>query len=89
VTSILSHIRAHGGDVIRDGYRFSLRRGRLKDHAISWIKANLDAVKREVWPDFDRWEERAAIMEFDGGLTREEAERAAYQCLEVKHARAA
>ena len=89
MTSILSHIRAHGGDVVRDGYRFSLRRGRLTQHAIAWIKANLDAVKREVWLDFDHWEERAAITEFDGGLTREEAEQAAYQSLEAKHAHAA
>ena len=87
--SILAHIRAQGGDVIRDGYHFSLRRGRLKDHAIAWIKANLDAVKREVWPNFDAWEERAAIMEFEGGMTRAEAELAAYQCMEAKHAWAA
>jgi hypothetical protein len=85
----LSHIRAQGGDVIRDGYRFTLRRGRLSQHAITWIKDNLSAVKREVWADFDRWEERAAIMEFDGGLSREEAELAAYQSLGGEHARAA
>jgi hypothetical protein len=27
-----------------------------------------------------RWEERAAIMEFDGGLARSDAERAAVEC---------
>ena len=32
-----------------------------------------------LWSDLDRelFEERAAIMEFDGGLTRDEAEQAA------------
>lgn len=29
--------------------------------------------------DRDAWEERAAIMEFDGGLSREDAERLAAQ----------
>lgn len=30
----------------------------------------------------DLWEERAAIMEFDGGLSREEAEWQAFLCLQ-------
>lgn len=77
--SILAHIRAKGGEVIRDQHRFSLRQGKLTPHAVAWIKANLDAVKREAWPLFDEWEERAAIREFDGGMTREEAEAAAYE----------
>lgn len=77
--SVLARIRAHGGEVIRDGYRFSLRQGRLTPEAIAWVRDHLDAVKREVWPEFDRWEERAAIREFDGGMTREEAEAAAYE----------
>lgn len=77
--SILARIRAHDGDVTRDGLNFSLRRGRLTPDAIAWVKANLDDVKREVWPLFDAWEERAAIREFDGGMTRAEAEAAAYE----------
>jgi hypothetical protein len=28
---------------------------------------------------FEAWQERAAIMEFDGGMTREEAEKAAME----------
>ena len=31
--------------------------------------------------DFETWEERAAIMEFEGGLSREKAEIEAYKCL--------
>lgn len=87
--SILARIRAHGGDVIRDGYAFRFRTGRMEPTAVAWVKANIDAVKREVWPEFDAWEERAAIMEFDGGMSREDAERAAYEGMEVRHARAA
>lgn len=87
--SILARIRANGGDVTRDGYRFSLRQGRLTLDAVAWVKANLDAVKREVWPQFDEWQERAAIMEFEAGLSREEAEQAALACMEGRYADAA
>ncbi len=82
--SILAAIRAQGGDVVRTGHKFSLRQGRLTAEHVAWVKSRLDQVKREVWPDYDRFEERAAIIEFDGGLTRAEAEAAAY--LEVSHA---
>jgi len=89
VTPILSRIRAQGGNVIRRGHSFVLRQGRLPPAAVAWVKANLEAVKREVWADYDEWQERAAIMEFDAGMTREEAELAAYQCLEARYAHAA
>lgn len=87
--SILARIRAHGGDVTRNGFRFSLRQGRLTQDGVAWVKANLDAVKREAWPAFDDWQERAAIMEFEGGMSREQAELAAYQCVEGNRAHAA
>lgn len=79
--SILGRIRANGGDVIRDGYRIALRRGRLTDAAIEWLKdPRIKAqLMQEVWPQFDEFEERAAIREIDGGQPREEAEAAAYQ----------
>lgn len=89
MTSILARIRAHGGDVTRNGYCFSLRQGRLTQEHVAWVRANLDAVKREAWPAFDDWQERAAIMEFDGGMSREEAELAAYLCVEGDRAHAA
>jgi hypothetical protein len=40
-------------------------------------------------PWHDRFEERAAIMEFDGGMSREDAEREAYRTVlaEMKEAR--
>lgn len=85
--SILARIRANGGDMIREGHSFRLRTGRLNAAAVAWIKDNIDALKREVWPAFDDFEERAAVREFDGGLSREEAEAAAYR--EMSYADAA
>lgn len=76
--SIIDRIRVHGGEVIRDGWNISLRKGRLADDAVKWIGQNKPALMREVWPEFDDFEERAAIMEFDGGMTRDEAQQAAY-----------
>ncbi len=87
--TILAHIRAKGADVIREGYAFRLRPGRLDDRAIAWIKQNIEAVKTEVWPAYPEWQERAAIMEFDGGFPRAEAELLAYQCMEARRADAA
>lgn len=78
MTSILSRIRANGGDVGRQEWRFTLRRGRLTEDAIRWVRARWPEVCLEVWPAFDLWSERAAIMEFCGGMSRAEAERAAY-----------
>jgi hypothetical protein len=77
--AILDRIRAHGGDVIRDGCRFRLRRGRLSDAAVEWVRARWREVCAEVWEPFDDWEERAAIREYDGGQPREDAERDAYR----------
>lgn len=79
--SIMERIRAHGAEVTRDEWRISLRKGRLTADALEWLRDHKTDLLREVWPDFDRWEERAAIMEFDGGMTREEAEAAAYRSI--------
>lgn len=87
--SILAHIRAKGGDIVRDGYTFRLRPGRLDDRAIAWIKDHIEDIKAEVWPAYPEWQERAAIMEFDGGFPRAEAELLAYQCMEARYASAA
>lgn len=79
--SIVARIRAHGGDVVRDRFTLRLRAGRLSPDALAWLRKPevRAAVMREVWPEFDDWEERAAIMEYDGGLPRPEAEEAAYR----------
>ena len=77
--SIMARIRAHGGEVIRDKWRISLRKGRLTAEALTWIAKHRDALMHEVWPEYDAWIERAAIMEFEAGMPREAAERAAYE----------
>jgi hypothetical protein len=75
---ILRRVRAHGGDIIRDEYRFRLQRGRLSVEAIQWLRKNwLDACQ-DAWPSFYEWQERAAIREYCGGMLRHDAERAAY-----------
>lgn len=78
MTPILDRIRAQGGEVIRTGWNIRLRPGRLSPEALEWLRGRKDALMQEVWPEFDAWVERAAIMEIDGGASREEAERIAY-----------
>lgn len=84
MTPILDRIREHGGEAIRDEWRISLRRGRLSNDAVAWITANRPRLMREVWPEYDSFEERAAIREYCGGVARPDAEAAAYA--EVMHA---
>lgn len=78
MTPILDRIRANGGEVIRDKWTIRLRRGRLTDVAMAWVKHNRTALMLEIWPAFDAFEERAAIREYEGGQGRAEAERDAY-----------
>lgn len=42
------------------------------------MKDHRSDLMREVWPEFDDFEERAAIREFEGGMSRADAEAAAY-----------
>lgn len=44
------------------------------------------SMKVYTWPEElrEQWEERAAIMEYDGGLTRKEAEFLAYERIKSK-----
>ncbi len=77
--SILARIRANGGDVIREEWRINLRRGRMDDAAVAWVGTHKADLMREVWTEYDDFEERAAIMEFEGGMARPEAEAAAYR----------
>ena len=76
--TILARIRANGGEARREDWRLILTRGRLPDAAVAWVKENRDRLMRELWPQYDDWQERAAIREFDGGQARDEAEQDAY-----------
>ena len=42
-------------------------------------------IERQDLTDAEAFEERAAIMEFDGGLPRADAEEAARQCVDCEH----
>nr|WP_249139117.1 hypothetical protein [Actibacterium sp. MT2.3-13A] len=75
----MDRVRANGGEVIRNEWRITLRRGRLSDAALAWVKEHRADLMREVWPAYDDFEERAAIRQFDGGQSREDAERDAYE----------
>lgn len=77
--SILDRIRANGGEVIRDKWGMLLRKGRLSAESVKWIAEHRDDLMREIWPVYDDWEERAAIREYSGGMSREDAEAAAYE----------
>jgi hypothetical protein len=46
---------------------------------MAWLRDRRCDLMREVWPEYDDWQERAAIREFDGGQDRDEAEREAYR----------
>ena len=75
--SILARIRAQGGDAHLDGTELRLKRGRLTDEALAWLREHRDDLMRELFPEYDDWLERAAIREFDGGQDRKTAEREA------------
>jgi len=77
--SILARIHANGGDIVRDEWRFSLKRGRLSAAALTWLRARWFDACCEAWPALGEWQERAAIREYEGGQSRAEAERDAYQ----------
>jgi hypothetical protein len=58
-----------------------------------WEVEEIDVPSAEAWQhdahvsDWVDWEERAAIMEFDGGMTRQEAEVAANNVIRLKERR--
>lgn len=83
--SIVARIEASGGRVAMDEWRLRVSPGQLTAGALKWISEHRDDLAAEVWPHFDQWVERAAIMEFDGGLSRKEAEAAAYRGLACSH----
>lgn len=79
--SVLARIHANGGDVIRDEWRFTLKRGRLSTEALAWLRKGDHWWRAccEAWALYALWGERAAIREYVGGQLRAEAERDAYR----------
>ena len=87
---LLLHVRAAG-------FTLGLADGKLLVRPASMLTDELRAALRDCKPevlallaaereaDAEAFEERAAIMEFDGGLPRAEAEVAARQCVDCAH----
>jgi len=62
-----------------DGHIYVWPRDRITEELRALIKANKAALV-----DFlDHWQERAAIMEFDAGMSRQEAEAGAFEDCKV------
>jgi hypothetical protein len=87
---LLEHVRAAGFTLdLADGKLLVAPASMLTDE----LRAALRFSKTEVLAllaaehdaDAEAFEERAAIMEFEGGLPRAEAEAAAHQCVDCEH----
>lgn len=78
--SATGNIRICGDQVVLDRWKPLIREQKSAILVILKVAANQDyggGVQLPVGIDPADFEERAAIMEFDGGMTREEAERLA------------
>lgn len=71
---IVERVRAHGANIYLDGDKLRIpNRAKLPDGAMAHIRQHGRAIA--AWLDEEaEYEERAAIMEHDGGLTRPVAE---------------
>jgi hypothetical protein len=86
---LLEHVRAAGFTLdLADGKLLLTPASMLSDELRTALRASktevlaLLAAEREA--DAEAFEERAAIMEFDGGLPRADAEAAARQCVDCE-----
>ena len=77
--TLLRQARAAGLTVTTDGAALKVRGPRKAEALVRQLLANKGAVLEALIADLPAdwhflWDERAAIMEFDGGLPRERAE---------------
>lgn len=71
---ILDRVRSHGANVMLDGSHLEIINPRkLPEGAAAYIRQNAKAIAAFLDRESE-FEERASIMEFDGGLTRSSAE---------------
>lgn len=83
---ILAAVRAAGITLKAEGEGIrATPRAALTDSLRAEIRANRAAILAALREDGEAQEERAAILEFDGGLTREIAERLAGICSRTIH----
>ncbi len=84
---IMARVRALGANVMIDGGKLKIVNGKkLPGDALAFIKSHAG----EIAAFLDRegeFEERAAIIEFDGGAPREMAEQFARVCIEASKGR--
>lgn len=83
VQDLLSRLAGLGAMVERQGDKLVLRAGiaPVPRDILAAVRQRKEELLDALSPDAERdtFEERAAIMEFDGGLSREEAERQAIE----------
>ena len=72
---IMKRIRAHGANVMIDGGKLIVaNKGKLPSAALDFIRQNGKAIATFIEHE-GNFDERAAIIEYDGGMTRQDAER--------------
>ena len=84
--ALVRQVEDAGGRVLVDGDRVRVK---ASTPLSVTLVAEMRAVKADIVRLFqsrwvDRYEERAAILEFDAGLTRAEAEARAWECIIVR-----
>ncbi len=74
VPTILQRIRARGANVMIDGGKLIvINKAKLPDGALDFIRQHGRAIAQFIEKEGE-FEERAAIIEFDGGFSRKEAD---------------
>ena len=76
--AVLSEAHAAGLQIHMDGERLIMRGPKR----LASLAQHLLSHKEEILGALEWWTERAAIIEFDGWLPREEAERLAWACIQ-------
>ncbi|MBN7777750.1 hypothetical protein JYP49_14205 [Nitratireductor aquimarinus] len=84
VEDLIARIRSHGANVMIDSGKLKLVNARkLPEGAMEFIRRNGKAIA-EYLDQEAAFEERAAIIEFDGGAPREWAEKFATFCIQQR-----
>jgi len=79
---IMERIRAHGANVVIDGGRLEIvNKAKLPPGAADFVRQNAKSIAAFLDREAE-FEERAAVIEFDGGAPREWAEQFAQFCID-------
>lgn len=80
-SKVIEAIRTHGLSISADNGNLHVW---PKDRITPEMRATIRSMKTALLDFIDDYEERAAIMEYDGGMSRTEAEAAALECVMEK-----